>query len=72
MRITLTSAASLKKNWTGIFNYGKPYANADDALDQIEEMKYALPFAADPRKIFRIGVSFDSRTRMLADWKVQE
>ena len=47
-------------------------SNADDALDQIEEMKYALPFAADPRKIFRIGVSFDSKTRMLADWKVLE
>ena len=44
--------------------------DADDALAQIEDMKYALPYAADKRKLYKVGVNFDSETRMLTDWKV--
>ena len=44
--------------------------SAEAALAQIDRKEYALPFAADGRKIFKIGVSFDSSTRKLADWKV--
>ena len=29
-------------------------------------------FVADKRKLFKIGVSFDSDKRMLAEWKVVE
>lgn len=46
--------------------------SADKALQQIEDKSYALPFVADGRKIYKIGVSFDSRQRILADWKVKE
>ncbi|MBQ9157282.1 MAG: ATP-binding protein [Eubacterium sp.] len=42
------------------------------ALAQIEEMEYALPFVADQRKLYKIGVTFDSERRMLSDWKVEE
>lgn len=42
------------------------------ALRQIEEMQYALPYAADPRTLYRIGVTFDSEQRILNGWKVQE
>ena len=42
---------------------------ADEALQQIEEKDYAAPFAADTRKIFKIGVNFDKQTRRLGDWK---
>ena len=45
---------------------------ADQALKQIEDRSYALPFAADDRKLYKIGVSFDSESRMLSDWKVAE
>ena len=31
---------------------------AEEALQQIEEKQYALPFEADPRKLFKIGVNF--------------
>lgn len=40
------------------------------ALDQIESKDYALAFAADSRKLFKIGVSFDSSSRKLVDWAV--
>ena len=44
--------------------------SADDALNQIEEMGYAAPFANDSRPLFRIGVNFSSKTRCIAEWKV--
>ncbi|WP_051650195.1 PD-(D/E)XK nuclease domain-containing protein [Selenomonas sp. AB3002] len=43
--------------------------SAKEALDQIEEKGYAAPFAADERKLFKIGVSFDSKERSLAQWE---
>ncbi len=43
-----------------------------EALEQIEEKGYALPFSADKRKLYRIGVTFDSETRMLNGWEVRE
>lgn len=43
---------------------------ADDALRQIEEKRYALPYRAEGRRIFLIGVSFSSRTRTIDSWKI--
>ena len=45
---------------------------ADAALQQIEEKGYAKPFVNDPRKIFKIGVSFSTENRRIEDWKVIE
>ncbi len=45
---------------------------ADAALQQIEEKGYAKPFVNDPRKIFKIGVSFSTANRRIEDWKVIE
>ena len=43
---------------------------AQAALAQIDSKDYALPFIADSRKLYKIGVSFDSESRMLKDWAV--
>ena len=48
----------------------KMNASADEALQQIETKGYAKPFAADPRKLFRIGVNFASATRRIEEWKI--
>lgn len=45
---------------------------AEAALAQIDSKDYALPFVADSRKLYKIGVSFDSEIRMLTDWAVAE
>ena len=45
-------------------------ASADEALKQIEDKGYAKPFAADPRKLFKIGVGFSSETRRIKEWKM--
>ena len=42
---------------------------ADEALRQIEEKQYALPYLSDPRRLHRIGVNISSRTRTVAEWK---
>ena len=43
---------------------------ADEALKQIEDKGYAKPFAVDPRKLFKIGVSFSTKTRRIEEWKL--
>ena len=43
---------------------------ADAALQQIEEKGYALPFAADRRRVFKIGVNFNGEQRRVDDWKI--
>lgn len=45
---------------------------ADEALRQIEEKGYARPYLNDPRKLYRIGISFSSDTGTVDDWKVAE
>ena len=49
------------------FKVDKP---AREALQQIEDKGYAAPFASDSRQVFKIGVSFDSGQRNLAEWLV--
>ena len=46
--------------------------SAEEALAQINDKDYTLPFPAEPRKLFRIGVSFDSESRRLVGWEVKE
>jgi hypothetical protein len=46
--------------------------SADEALQQIEEKKYAEPFVSDKRKILKIGANFNSKEKNIADWKVVE
>ena len=45
--------------------------SAEQALQQIGEKQYVLPFAADSRKVFRIGVNFSSETRNIDRWIVE-
>lgn len=44
---------------------------AEEALHQINEKNYAQPFAADPRKLFKIGINFSSQTRNIEKWIVE-
>jgi hypothetical protein len=38
------------------------------ALRQIEEKGYALPYLTDGREIVKVGVSFSTQTRTIAEW----
>ena len=52
--------------WDTILN-----GTAEEALQQIEDKQYALPFASDTRTLFRIGVNFSNETRNIDTWKIQ-
>lgn len=45
---------------------------AEEALRQINEKHYALPFASDPRKLFKIGVNFSNAIRGIEKWLIEE
>ena len=45
---------------------------AQEALKQINEKQYALPFASDPRKLFKIGINFSNRLRNIEEWIIEE
>ena len=42
--------------------------SAKEALEQIEEQGYAKPYAADSRKLYKIGVNFSSSERNITEW----
>lgn len=44
---------------------------AEEAMEQINSKHYALPFEADARKLFKIGVNFSNKTRNIERWIVE-
>lgn len=56
------------KDYVYLFEF-KRDSSADEALQQIDDMKYALPYAADKRIIYKVGVNFDSATKLPVEWK---
>ena len=55
-------------NYIYIFEF-KLDGTADEALLQIENKGYALPYANDNRTLYKIGCSFSSKTGTIEDWK---
>jgi hypothetical protein len=45
---------------------------AEEALAQINDKNYPLPFTSDERKLIKIGVNFSSTTRNIERWIVEE
>ncbi len=45
---------------------------AEEALRQINDKQYALPFASDSRKLFKVGVNFSKEKRGIEDWIVED
>lgn len=45
--------------------------SAEEALQQIKDKRYDLPFASDERKVIKIGINFSSATRNIDRWVVE-
>jgi hypothetical protein len=43
---------------------------AEEALAQINDKQYALPFECDSRHLIKVGVNFSSKTRNIDSWKI--
>ena len=46
--------------------------SADEALAQIDEKGYMLPYHAEGKRLVKIGISFDSTQRTISDWIIKE
>lgn len=59
------------KDYVYLFEF-KLDKSADEALAQIEDKGYAAPYKADPRKVLKIGVNFQSEKRNIGEWKTAQ
>ena len=46
--------------------------SADEALQQIDDKGYLIPYAADGKRLVKVGVNYDSNKRTIGDWKIVE
>ncbi len=49
----------------------KNTGSAQDALSQINDRGYAIPYRSDGRKVVKVGVVFDVETRTIDNWQVE-
>jgi hypothetical protein len=45
---------------------------AEDALKQIDDKGYLIPYTAGGRRLFKVGVQFSAEERNIREWKVVE
>ena len=45
---------------------------AEEALAQIDEKGYMLPYHAEGKRLVKVGISFDSTQRTISDWKIKK
>ena len=57
-------------NYVYIFEF-KIDLPAEVGARQIEERDYALPFATDPRKLYRVAVNFNTEKRNIDEWEIK-
>lgn len=50
----------------------KLQGTAEEAMQQINSKNYPLPYTKDSRKLYKIGVNFDSTLRNIEKWIVEE
>ena len=46
------------------------YGTAEEALEQIDHKGYLIPYFADHRKLFKIGVEFSAKAKGIKRWKL--
>ena len=46
----------------------KAGGTAEEALQQIDDKGYAIPYTTDERKVVKVGVAFDTEVRSISSW----
>ncbi|NDV65557.1 ATP-binding protein [Bacteroides sp. 224] len=57
------------KDYIYVFEF-KLNGSTEEALRQIDEKGYLIPYTADGRQLVKIGVSFDREERNLGEWEI--
>jgi hypothetical protein len=47
-------------------------ATAEDALKQIDEKGYLIPYTADGRKLVKAGAEFSAEERIMSRWIIKD
>ncbi len=45
---------------------------AEEAVKQIDDKGYLIPYSADGKRLYKIGVNYDSQQRTIGEWIVKE
>lgn len=45
---------------------------AEEAIRQIDDQGYLIPYTADEREVVKVGVAFDAATRNLGEWLIEK
>ena len=45
---------------------------AQEALDQVNSRRYAVPYSADGRRVVKVGIRFSTETLAVEDWVIEE
>ena len=48
------------------------YLYPEEALRQIDDKGYLIPYAADGKRLVKVGINYDSQKRTIGDWKIAE
>lgn len=46
--------------------------SAEDALRQIDDKGYLIPYSAEGKRLVKVGVNYDSKRRTIGEWKIAE
>ncbi len=46
--------------------------SAEDAIRQIDDKGYLIPYSADGKRLYKIGVNYDSDQRTIGNWIIKE
>ena len=50
----------------------KVHGTAQEALEQINQKGYALPFRAEHRRVVKVGVKCNANNRTIEEWVVEK
>ena len=58
---------------TAVYVFELKYdGSATDALRQIDEKGYLIPYSAEGKRLVKVGVNYDSEQRTISDWIIKE
>lgn len=46
--------------------------SAEDALRQIDDKGYLIPYTASGKKLVKVGVNYDSTQRTIGEWLIRK
>ncbi|MDR2921500.1 MAG: PD-(D/E)XK nuclease domain-containing protein, partial [Tannerella sp.] len=58
------------KDYIFVFEF-KLNGTAQEALAQIDEKGYLIPYTVDGRKLVKVGVNFNAEERNIGEWLVE-